>query len=30
MPKAPGSFHVKSPNGLNPYLSDFDEIWDTC
>jgi len=27
---AAGSFHVKSPNGLNPTLSDFNEIWHTC
>ena len=26
----PGSFHVKSPNGLNPTLSEFNEIWHTC
>ena len=22
-----GSFHVKSPNGFNPYLFDFAENW---
>ena len=22
--------HVKSPNGLNPTLSEFNEIWHTC
>ena len=27
---ATGSFHVKSPNGLNPTLSEFNEIWHTC
>ena len=25
-----GSFRVKSPNGLNPTDSDFNEIWYTC
>ena len=25
-----GSFCVKSPNGLNPTDSDFNEIWYTC
>jgi len=29
-PLPPGSFHVKSPNGLNPTLSEFNEIWHTC
>jgi len=29
-PKAKVSFHVKSPNGLNPTFSDFNEIWHTC
>jgi len=24
------SFHVKSPNELNPTLSEFNEIWHTC
>jgi len=25
-----GSFHVKSPNGLNPTLLEFHELWHTC
>jgi len=24
------SFHIKSPNGLNPILSEFNEIWHIC
>ena len=28
--KTSGSFHVQSPNGLNPTLSEFNEIWHTC
>ena len=25
-----GSFHIKSPNGLNPTLSEFNEIRHKC
>ena len=28
--KAVGSFCVKSPNGLNPTVSDVNETWYTC
>ena len=28
--KTSGSFHVQSPNGLNPTLSEFNEICHTC
>jgi len=25
-----GSIHVKSPNGLSPTLTEFNQIWHTC